>query len=184
VKSDRIFATTLQRTLPFPLFEDQTRFESDLKCATELFARNLLTAFSFLAPHLEAIASGRPQSLDHLFPTVPDVAHNKMPTVENMAILVARILGMSENSYSNIKSDAWAPIKPMAHLGYVLACWLHVRDSLQSAENPMDRFFRLFFDEGTVPNTLALAEEVRVKLPLVKKAFRIREDETVCFMTD
>lgn len=182
-KLDKEFATTLQSVILFPFIHEQSLFEADLERARDLFARNLLTAFSFLAPHLETLASGKPQSLDRIFPTVPDVQHNKNPTVENMAIVVARLLGMSENSYSNIKSETWAPIKPMAHLGYALACWLHAQTPLEPKGSQLDSFFRSFFDKDTVSKTLALAEQVRVKLPLVKKAFRISEAETVRFVT-
>jgi hypothetical protein len=102
-----------------------------------------------------------------------------VPTVENMSILAADLLGWKGDSYSTVKSKIWKPTKPVAHLA---AAWVPLLclDRPEMLEHEThDPIMNLFFDPSYIVALIVAAEHLRLMLPKVKRFRKLREDDLI-----
>ena len=170
--AEKEWGQTIQQIKPHILLEDEKTFLDSLRRGTKLLGRHLITAGTFLTPHMIAISKGSKAPLWGGFD----------PTVENLSTLVMDALGWKGDSSSTVKSRLWRVTKPIAHLGYVFVASLSVEAMVAKKQNrdPSRIFYELFFSD-MLPVYLQMAENCRKKLGSIKQ-FKIKEEETIQFL--
>jgi hypothetical protein len=148
--------------------QSRTFHQAILKRGTKRLHERLAAAMHILFPQLRTVRAGRVIKEEGLF-----------PSVNNMSILVADILGWKPESQSTVKAKVWKPTRPVAHLA---AAWLWWRDSWEKFERDpdADHFMEFFFEPAFVREAIGLSEEVRSMLPEITQ-FKITDDELVVF---
>jgi hypothetical protein len=126
-------------------------------------------------PHLKAIELNK----EPLLLTVGELS----PTVNNMAILMARDFDLSDGSAATMKADVWAPSKPVIHMAAALAQlmqWMAKTLKVSTDRVPYEAFF---YSAPLLRLAIEIAETHRLRLPEIKQ-FTIREQNTIQFVAN
>jgi hypothetical protein len=170
--SDPAWALSQQPIRPAFFAQGEAFFRRTLHAGGKLFRHRMVSTRQVM-PHLKAIEMNKePLSL-----TVGPYT----PTVNNMAILMARDFDLSDGSAATMKADVWAPSKPVIHMAAALAQLMQLM--AKSAKVSVDRVpYEVFLDSAPLLRlAIEIAETHRLRLPEIKQ-FTIREQDTIQFV--
>jgi hypothetical protein len=112
------------------------------------------------------------------------------PNVGNIALVLGRELGYSDESQKTIESKIWARTKPVAHAAAaVMLSFGLLPNPKQEWDEDHPLCYQqpflatLFYEDVFRMIVLRMAELMRLQLPSCTR-FRIREDETIQFIAD
>jgi hypothetical protein len=120
-------------------------------------------------PHFREIDTGRPTRVESL-----------LPTVNNMAVLAALHLKMSEESFTTVKSKIWKPSKPIIHAATAYIVWDEILWEKWGRNPKVDRQLAFLILPEYVGEVAEISEEFRSQLAVIKQ-FTILEEETIRF---
>jgi len=174
-KIDKDWSKSCQAITPELFGQEERFFEKTWDTGLTLFAKRVICASTMVVPHLY----DEPLRLFGL-----------RPTVDNLAALVAEMLGMSTESYKTIQSKLWAPTKSVAHAATAVALLRMKVPKLQQnsdwvKEHPLcehDMMLGSMFYPDILSLLVNLSEKIRPRL-FVARAFRIAEQSTIQFRT-
>jgi hypothetical protein len=126
-------------------------------------------------PHLKAIELNKePLSL-----TVDGFP----PTVNNMAILMARDFDLSKGSAATTKARIWAPSKPVIHMAAAIAQLMQGMAKISEAFKDGVPYEAFFVSAPVLRLAIDIAEIHRLRLPEIKQ-FAIRGQDTIQFVAN
>ena len=110
--SDPDWALRQQSIRPAFFAQGEVFFRRTLHAGGKLFRHRMVSTRQVM-PHLKAIELNK----EPLLLTVGELS----PTVNNMAILMARDFKLADGSAATMKADVWKPSKPVIHMAAALA---------------------------------------------------------------
>jgi hypothetical protein len=174
MKHDAKWATEPQPIKPAYFSGPDNNHAAILKRGNKKFEQHLVVAYYFALPHFKAVEAGK---------TMEKQWHQRLPpTVENMSVLAANYLNLSEGSFSTVKSRVWAPSKPIVHAATALHVWETFYWQKEGRKHDVNTRVAMMIFPNYVAEIVAISEELRAMLPQITQ-FRINESDTVKFET-
>jgi hypothetical protein len=167
IACDPDWAGTDQIIKPGYFSGDQKLIDSWVKQGWKKLSQRFAAANAIAIPHFRAVETGRFERVEGFSGRVND-----------LAILGAVNLGMSEGSASTFKSRFWAPSRPVIHAATAYLAW-HENVGLKPET---DKTFAFLMVPEFVEDVVSLSEDYRAQLKDIEQ-FTIREENTIAFKT-
>jgi hypothetical protein len=168
---DPEWAKMLQPIRPAWFSGSDAAHDAILKRGNKRLRERMAAAQFILLPHLRAVDSGRPQTVNGF-----------VPTVNNMAILAGDLLGLESGSQATVKSRIWKPTKPVAHAMCAYIVWHQILWEKWGRNPSADKQLAFLLLPEMVEEVVELSEMFRVQLREIDQ-FKIHEHETIQFTT-
>jgi len=170
--SDPIWGRTPQMVRPAIFIDEQYEKEAFKDVVTIL--KRMTTAVLMLLSDLVSLWSNEPSI--EIFGSEPNAS--------NIAENIAKALGLSKKSESNIRSGAWAPARPISHLAFcywmlgLKARW--EQDDIHANTRAVD-LISPYPDRNTLFKIISNSEIVRTDLAKIHR-YDLSDDNTIKFV--
>lgn len=171
-EKDPTWANSQQVMKPSILLGQERMNSAEFRKGLKQLWCRLVVADAVIDRHVWATKTGRKFT----------VGENRLqPTLSNIIDSIKDEIGYKGDSGKTVEADHWAEVKPVAHLAASFMKWLQLEATLNPRLEDTDLLVELLYTErrDRLKTFLAIAENYRKQIPLIKAKFKITEAETI-----